>query len=129
MQPEMNMKLILMIGIGGFIGTIFRYIISIGIQNKFLSSYHFGTFTVNIIGCFLIGIIYALSDRGNISVEWRLFIATGILGGFTTFSSFSNETVSMLRDAQYGFALLYVLSSVTIGILATFAGIFLIKAF
>jgi fluoride exporter len=129
MQPEMNMKLILMIGIGGFIGTIFRYIISIGIQNKFLSSYPFGTFTVNIIGCFLIGIIYALSDRGNISVEWRLFIATGILGGFTTFSSFSNETVSMLRDAQYGFALLYVLSSVTIGILATFAGIFLIKAF
>ena len=125
----MNMKLILMIGIGGFIGTIFRYIISIGIQNKFLSSYPFGTFTVNIIGCFLIGIIYALSDRGNISVEWRLFIATGILGGFTTFSSFSNETVSMLRDAQYGFALLYVLSSVTIGILATFAGIFLIKAF
>lgn len=129
MQPEMNMKLILIIGIGGFIGTIFRYIISIGIQNKFLSSYPFGTFTVNIIGCFLIGIIYALSDRGNISVEWRLFIATGILGGFTTFSSFSNETVSMLRDAQYGFALLYVLSSVTIGILATFAGIFLIKAF
>ena len=125
----MNMKLILMIGIGGFIGTIFRYIISIGIQNKFLSVYPFGTFTVNIIGCFLIGIVYALSDRGNIPVEWRLFIATGILGGFTTFSSFSSETVSLLRDSQYSFAFLYVFGTVFIGILATFAGIFLIKAF
>jgi fluoride exporter len=123
------MKLILMIGIGGFIGTVCRYLLSLFVQNKFLSTFPFGTMSVNIIGCFLIGIIYALSDRGNISVEWRLFIATGILGGFTTFSSFSNETVGMLRDSQYGYAILYVLSTVIIGILATFAGIFLIKAF
>lgn len=123
------MKLILMIGIGGFIGTVCRYLLSLFVQNKFLSTFPFGTMSVNIIGCFLIGIIYALSDRGNISVEWRLFIATGILGGFTTFSSFSNETVGMLRDSQYGYAFLYVLSTVIIGILATFAGIFLIKAF
>jgi len=118
-----------MIGIGGFIGTVCRYLLSLFVQNKFLSTFPFGTMSVNIIGCFLIGIIYALSDRGNISVECRLFIATGILGGFTTFSSFSNETVGMLRDSQYGYAILYVLSTVIIGILATFAGIFLIKAF
>jgi len=123
------MKLVLMIGMGGFIGTVFRYVLSLAIQNKFLSTFPYGTMSVNIIGCFLIGIIYALSDRGNISVEWRLFIATGILGGFTTFSSFSNETVSMLRDSEYCYALLYVLSTVFMGILATFAGIFLIKAF
>lgn len=122
------MKLILMIGIGGFIGTISRYLISVLIQNKFLSTYPWGTFTVNIMGCFLIGIIYALSDKGNFSVEWRLFLATGIMGGFTTFSSFSNETVSMLRDAQYGNALLYVGSSVLLGLLATFCGIVLIKS-
>ncbi len=118
-----------MIGIGGFIGTVLRYLLSLLVQNKFLSTFPYGTFIVNIIGCFLIGIIYALSDRGSIAVEWRLFIATGILGGFTTFSSFSNETVSMLRDSQYVYALLYISSTVIIGILATFVGIFLIKTF
>ncbi len=123
------MKLILMIGIGGFIGSISRYLISLFVQNKFLSTFPFGTFSVNIIGCFLIGIVYALSERGNVNVEWRLFLATGILGGFTTFSSFSNETVSMLRDAQYGYAVLYVSASVIIGLLATFCGIFFIKLF
>ena len=123
------MKLILMIGVGGFIGSICRYLLSLLIQNKFLSTYPFGTLSVNIIGCFLIGIIYALSDRGHFSVEWRLFLATGIIGGFTTFSSFSNETVSMLRDAQYGNALLYVSGSVILGLLATFCGIILIKLF
>jgi CrcB protein len=122
------MKLVLMIGFGGFIGTVFRYLISLGIQNKFLSTWPFGTFTVNIVGCFLIGIVYALSDKGNIPAEWRLFLATGILGGFTTFSSFSNETVNMLRDSQYLYAFGYVLSSVILGISATFAAIFLIKA-
>lgn len=123
------MKIILMIGIGGFIGATSRYLLSLFVQNKFLSTFPFGTFSVNIIGCFLIGLVYALSERGNIGVEWRLFLATGILGGFTTFSSFSNETVSMLHDAQYGYAMLYVSGSVILGLLATFSGIFFIKLF
>lgn len=121
------MKLVLLVGVGGFIGSALRYLISLMVQSKVISTFPFGTFAVNIIGCFLIGAIYALSDRGNLGAEWRIFIATGILGGFTTFSSFSNETVSMLRDAQYGPALLYAGSSVVFGLLATFFGIFLIK--
>lgn len=121
------MKLVLLIGAGGFIGSSLRYLISLFVQNKVLTTFPFGTFAVNILGCFLIGAVYALSDRGNLGAEWRLFLATGILGGFTTFSSFSNETVSMLRDAQYGSALLYVGASVILGLLATFFGIFLIK--
>ena len=123
------MKLVLLIGAGGFIGSALRYLISLFIQNKVLSTFPFGTFAVNVLGCFLIGAVYALSERGNLSAEWRLFLATGILGGFTTFSSFSNETVSMIRDAQYGPALIYVGSSVILGLLATFFGIFLIKLF
>ncbi|MDQ2720490.1 MAG: fluoride efflux transporter CrcB [Bacteroidota bacterium] len=123
------MKLVLMIGAGGFIGSASRYLLSLFIQNKFLSIFPLGTFTVNIIGCFFIGIIYALSARGHVGIEWRLFLATGILGGFTTFSSFSNETVSMLHDARYGYAALYVSASVILGLLATFCGIFLIKLF
>lgn len=121
------MKLVLLIGVGGFIGSALRYMISLLVQSKVLTTFPFGTFAVNILGCFLIGAVYALSERGNLGAEWRLFLATGILGGFTTFSSFSNETVSMLRDAQYGPALLYVGASVILGLLATFSGIFLIK--
>lgn len=123
------MKLVLLIGAGGFIGSSLRYLISLFIQSKVLSTFPFGTFAVNILGCFLIGAVYALSEKGNLGAEWRLFLATGILGGFTTFSSFSNETVSMMRDAQYGPALIYVGSSVILGLLATFFGIFLIKLF
>lgn len=121
------MKILLIIGIGGFIGSISRYLVTLFVQNKFLATFPFGTLSVNIMGCFLIGLVYALSEKGNITAEWRLFLITGMLGGFTTFSSFSNETVSMLRDAQYGFALLYISCSVIIGLLATFFGIFLIK--
>ena len=123
------MKLVLLIGLGGFIGAISRYLLSLLIQNKFFSTFPYGTLGVNILGCFLIGIVYALSDRGNVTQEWRLFLATGVLGGFTTFSSFSNETVGMLRDSQYGNALLYVGLSLFIGLLATIGGIFLIKSF
>ena len=115
LNPEFKrqgMKIILAIGIGSCIGGICRYLLSQFIQNKFLSSFPYGTLGVNIIGCFLIGIVFGLSERGNISVEWRLFLATGVLGGFTTFSAFSNETVGMLRDGQLWHAFAYIACSV-----------------
>ena len=121
------MKLILAVGFGSFIGGISRYLVTLFIQNKFLSTFPYGTMFVNILGCFLIGVIYALSDKGNVSPVWRLFLATGIMGGFTTFSSFSNETISMLRDAEYVPAFSYVAFSIIIGLAATFGGISLIK--
>ncbi len=123
------MKVIIVVGIGSFIGGILRYLLSQLIQTKFLSIFPFGTFTVNIIGCFLIGLVFGLSERSYISLEWRLFFATGLLGGFTTFSSFSNETVTLIHDGQSWLALLYVASSVLIGLIATFAGISIIKLF
>ena len=121
------MKIVLLVGLGSFIGGISRYLITLFVQNKILSTFPYGTMAVNIIGCFLIGTIYALSERGNWNPEWRIFLATGIMGGFTTFSSFSNETVSMLRDAEYWPAFTYVALSIIIGLAATFAGISLIK--
>jgi fluoride exporter len=123
------MKLILAIGTGSFIGGVFRYLVSRLIQAKFLVIFPFGTLTVNIIGCFLIGIVYGFSDRGNLSQEWRLFLATGLLGGFTTFSAFSNETIGMLRDGQLGYAGAYVALSVIVGLAATFIGISITKLF
>lgn len=122
-----KMKILLAIGLGSFLGGISRYLVTLFVQNKFLSTFPYGTLAVNIIGCFLIGIVYGLSARGNINVEWRLFLATGVLGGFTTFSSFSNDTVSLLRDAQYLHAFSYVALSVLVGLVATFGGISLIK--
>lgn len=121
------MKILLMVGMGSFIGGVGRYLISLLIQNKFLSTFPYGTLAVNIIGCFLIGVVYALSDKGSINMEWRLFFATGVLGGFTTFSSFSNETISMMRDGQYLHSFAYVAFSVIIGLAATFIGISLTK--
>ncbi|MEP6950655.1 MAG: fluoride efflux transporter CrcB [Ginsengibacter sp.] len=121
------MKIILAIGIGSFIGGICRYLLSQIIQNKFLSAFPYGTLGVNIIGCFLIGIVFGLSERGNMTMEWRLFLATGVLGGFTTFSAFSNETAGMLRDGQLWHAFTYIACSVVIGLIATFIGISLIK--
>ena len=121
------MRILFLIGTGGFIGSVFRYLLSQFIQGKFLSAFPFGTLGVNLLGCFVIGIIFALSEKGNMSAEWRLFLATGICGGFTTFSAFSNETVALLRGDQMGYAFLYVSASVILGLLATFAAITLIK--
>ena len=121
------MKILLAIGTGSFIGGIFRYLLSQFIQTKFLTTYPFGTLGVNIIGCFFIGIVFGLSDKGNLTQEWRLFLATGLLGGFTTFSAFTNETVNMLRDGQLWYATAYITSSVLLGLIATFIGISIIK--
>ena len=123
------MKLILAIGAGSFIGGVFRYLLSQFVQTKFLVIFPLGTLSVNIIGCFLIGIVYGFSDRGNLTQEWRLFLATGLLGGFTTFSAFSNETVGMLRDGQLLYASAYVALSVVVGLVATFIGISITKLF
>src|SRR5687767_6374452 len=123
------MKILLLIGTGSFIGGVFRYLLGQFIQGKILFPFPFGTLTVNIIGCFLIGLVFGLSERGNISVGWQMFLVTGILGGFTTFSAFSYETVALLRDGQLSYAIAYIFLSVTIGVVATFAGISIFKLF
>jgi len=121
------MKIILAIGTGSFIGGISRYLLSQFVYSKVTSAFPFATLSVNITGCFLIGIVFALGDRNNMSPEWRLFLATGVLGGFTTFSAFSNETFGLLRIGQYMNASLYVLASVLLGVIATWIGYSLFK--
>ena len=123
------MRIILAIGMGSFIGGVLRYLLSQSIQSRMLSSFPYGTLTVNIIGCFCIGLVFGLSTHGNLSPEWRLFLATGLLGGFTTFSAFSNETIGMIQGGEFWHASAYVVSSIFIGLLATFAGNTIIKLF
>ncbi len=123
------MKILLAIGTGSFIGGVLRYLLSQLVQTKFLSTFPFGTLTVNIIGCFLIGLVFGLTDRGTLTQEWRLFLATGVLGGFTTFSAFSIESLSLFRDGQFFYATVYISSTVVVGIIATFIGFAIIKLF
>lgn len=121
------MKILFAIGTGSFIGGVLRYLLSQFVQTKFLSAFPFGTLTVNVIGCFFIGLVFGLIDRGSLTQEWRLFLATGLIGGFTTFSAFSSETVELLREGQFWYATRYILASVFIGLIATFIGITIIK--
>lgn len=116
-------KILFIIGTGSFIGGVLRFLISKLIQNSMISSFPFGTFVVNILGCFLIGVIYGLSERGNyISTEWKMFLTVGFCGGFTTFSTFANENVSMLRDGNFMSFAVYTSLSVFLGLSATYFG-------
>jgi CrcB protein len=123
-------KTLLLIGTGGFLGSISRFLASRFMQNNFPSAFPFGTFLVNISGCFLIGLIYGLSERSPlVSAEWKMFLAVGFCGGFTTFSTFANENLALLRDGDFFHFLLYTGLSVFLGIAATFIGVLVTKIF
>src|SRR5947208_7713709 len=120
---------LLLVGIGGFVGSIARYLVAVLFASQVPSVFPFATLTVNIVGCFVIGILFALSDRGNIfSPEWRILLTTGFCGGFTTFSTFSYESLRLMQDGEYLYLAAYVLLSVVIGLAATYVGIILIRS-
>lgn len=108
----------LVVGIGGFIGAVIRYLISL-IPIKNPESFPINTFVINIIGAFAIGCIaFAVSKNENIDPKWLLFLKVGICGGFTTFSTFSLETAELIKGGSVVTAILYVIASIVIGILA-----------
>ena len=111
-----------MVGIGSFLGGISRYLLTLFVQFKSATGFPFGTFAVNLIGCFLIGCLFGLSERWQLTYEWRLFLVTGFLGGFTTFSAFSAETHYLVKSGHGATALAYVLLSVLCGVALTFLG-------
>ena len=120
---------ILLVGVGGFVGSVARYLVAILFSSQISSVFPFATLTVNIVGCFLIGILFALSDRGNVfSPEWRILLTTGFCGGFTTFSTFSYESLRLMQDGEYLYLAAYVFISVFIGLTATYLGIALVRS-
>jgi fluoride exporter len=122
-------KLLLIIGSGSFLGGIARFLTSRYIQGHTLSTFPLGTLIVNISGCFLIGLFYGLSERGNlINAEWRMFLTVGFCGGFTTFSTFANENMALVREGNFFYFALYTALSVFLGLLATYLGTLIIKA-
>ncbi len=121
------MRTLLIIGTGGFIGSVFRYLLARMIQLKAGGIFPAGTLTVNVIGCLVIGMILGWSEKSGLTPEWRFFLATGLCGGFTTFSAFSDETAALLRAGNTSIALIYVSASIITGLAATFAGYSLFK--
>jgi len=115
---------ILLIGLGGFIGSILRYLASGYVQQSTKSAdFPYGTLAVNVIGCFVIGFLAQLAEgRGLFTSESRSFVFVGILGGFTTFSSFGNETFNLARDRQMLNALANVGANVIVGLFAVWLG-------
>lgn len=123
-------RIILLIGAGGFLGSVARYLLSRYVQQTVLSSFPFGTFWVNILGCFLIGLFYGLSERnGLMSDDLRLFLTVGFCGGFTTFSTFANESLGLLRDESFLYFAAYASLSVFLGLVAVYLGNLLTKLF
>ena len=121
-------KSILYVAIGSALGGVARYLMQQYIQRKVASVFPYGTLYVNLLACFIIGVIVALADKGNImNPQTRTFLAVGICGGFSTFSSFINETHSMLHDGELLNSFIYIGVSVVIGLAATASGILLIK--
>ena len=114
----------LLVALGGGIGSMLRYGTLLMINAKY---FPWSTLAVNIIGSFLIGLILALSIKEeSILYNWKLFLATGVCGGFTTFSAFSMENMELLQNGKYLLAATYIALSVVLGIAAAFAGFKLI---
>jgi len=113
-------KNFLLVGLGGAIGSMLRYAFYLLITIK---SFPLATFTVNIMGSFLIGAVMALGLKNEtFAGNWKLFLATGICGGFTTFSAFSLENITLLHNGKYSIALIYITLSIVLGITAAFLG-------
>ncbi len=123
-------RIILIIGAGGFIGSIARYLSVQFVHKTFLTSFPLGTLLVNLAGCFLIGIFYGLVERGNLlSNELRMFLTVGFCGGFTTFSTFTADSLALVRDGEFLYVMFYAAMSIFIGFFFTFLGNLLTKIY
>lgn len=116
-------KLWLVIGAGSFAGGLLRFVLAGWVQARWPHAFPLGTLLVNLIGCLGIGLVYGWVEKGFFNPEQRLFLVTGLLGGFTTYSAFSMETINLLRSGQWLWAAAYVAASIVAGLLATLIGI------
>jgi len=119
----LNSGVYVFIALGGALGALGRYILSNIIHSRTGPGFPAGTFIVNILGCFLLGLVFILStEKLTISANMRTFLSIGFLGAFTTFSTFSLETLSLIKGGEIKTALFNVLGSLIIGLLAVWLG-------
>lgn len=119
---------LLLVALGGGIGSMARYLCQRWAGSSFAGHFPWGTFLVNSMGCFAIGIFWGLTFRSFENNEnWKLFLMTGLCGGFTTFSAFTLESVGLVREQRFGLFFTYLAGSVLIGLIATFLGMKLVR--
>lgn len=119
----------LLVGFGSFFGGGLRFLVSRLLAVSCNSTFPFGTFTVNVLGCFIIGFISSLSMNNWLTPNTRLLLTTGFCGGFTTFSTFMKENAAMMKDGMPTTALLYTLASLVLGFVALIIGQQLARVF
>ena len=119
---------ILLVGVGGFAGSVARYLVSVLVASQAALVFPLATFLVNVFGCFLIGVLFQTAERGQmLSTELKLLLMTGFCGGFTTFSAFSVENVQLMQKGEFVFAAGNIILSIAVGIAATWFGIALAR--
>lgn len=118
------MHAILLVGAGGAIGAVLRYAVSGVTCRIWGASFPWGTLVVNVLGCLLIGLAWALAEETSVSPAARIFFLTGILGAFTTFSTFGLETINLIRDGEIALGMANVMASNLSGLLAVILGFF-----
>ncbi len=122
------MKEVLLVGAGGFAGSIGRYLLSLAGTRWFPGEFPAGTFSANIIGCFIIGLLMGIGLKSEwMSRDLFLLLATGFCGGFTTFSTFSAENINFITAGHYLMAASYFAGSILLGGVAVLFGLFLVK--
>ena len=124
------LRTMLLVGLGGFLGSVSRFLVGQGLHRLFDTVFPIGTMTVNIVGSFIIGVVYSLAERDNlINPEMRMFLAVGFCGGFTTFSSFAFDKLNLLKDSGFLYLSVYVAGSVFLGLIAVYLGTQIHKLF
>nr|WP_210312001.1 fluoride efflux transporter CrcB [Afipia massiliensis] len=120
----------LLVFVGGGLGASLRHAVNVGCARAWGLNFPYGTFLINITGSLVMGLIAGyLAFKGDASQPWRLFIMTGILGGYTTFSAFSLDAVTLYERGEMGMALFYVVGSVVLSIAGLVAGLALVRHF
>ncbi len=117
------MTKLLLVAAGGALGAVVRYLLGLWVASRVGPDFPWGTFLINVTGSFLIGIILGLVSEGYLSAEARLFLAVGILGGYTTFSTFSYETLELLLDGNMRAFLFNALGQLVGGLVAVYLGL------
>jgi len=121
-------RTILLVGTGGFIGSVMRYLLQIFVEKGMSSTFPMGTFIANIAGSFIIGIVFALAEKQMMNSEWRCFMSVVICGWFTTFSAFAFNNFNMIKEHSWNQLLLNVGGNLIFGVFAVYLGIILVKS-
>ena len=120
----------LLVFLGGGIGAALRHGVNLATARAFGTAFPYGTLLINICGSLIMGLAAAyFAFKGDATQHWRLFLTTGVLGGFTTFSAFSLDAALLYERGEIGLAALYVIASVAVSIAALFAGLALVRNF